>query len=140
MYGALLFPKPTTQVRQRGRQGQSPSFDRQRSRGPERLSSWHKVAQECVNENTDVGLPTLDSLYKLDKHVSVLWLVRARAPGGAGKLTSREQQVLPGGFSGLGAQPSLQNICFLFSFYLWLRAENRVFLSGRASKTWLTTS
>lgn len=31
-------------------------------------------------------------------------------------------------------------MCFLFSFPLWLRVENRVFLSGRASKTWLTPS
>lgn len=92
-----------------------------------------------MSENADVSLPVLRSPYKLDKHVSPSGLVRARSPGGAGKLTSREQS-LPGGFLGLGAQPPLQNICFLFSFPLWLRAENRVFLSGRASKTWLSTS
>lgn len=92
-----------------------------------------------MSEDADVSLPVLRSPYKLDKHVSPSGLVRARSPGGAGKLTSREQS-LPGGFLGLGAQPPLQNICFLFSFPLWLRAENRVFLSGRASKTWLSTS
>lgn len=92
-----------------------------------------------MSENADVGLAAVGSLYKLDKHVSPSRLVRARSSGVAGKLPSREQ-ILPGGFSGLGARPPLQNMCFLFSFPPWLRTENRVFLSGRASKTWPTTS
>ena len=94
-----------------------------------------------MSENADVGLAALGSLYryKLDEHVSSSRLVRAGSPGGAGKLSSRGQ-VLPAGFSGLGAQPPLQNMCFLFSFPLWLRTKNRVFLSGRASKTWPSPS
>lgn len=60
-------------------------------------------------------------------------------PRWGGELPSREQ-ALPGGFLGLGAQTPLPNICFLFSFSLWLRTENRVFLNGRASKPWPSPS
>lgn len=97
------------------------------------------VAQEFRSENADVSLAALGSWYELDKHVSPSWLVRARSSGVPGKPPSSEQ-MFPGGFSGLGAQLPLQNMCFLFSFPPWLRTENRVFLSGRASETWPTTS
>lgn len=42
----FMVAKLVRQARQRGRQGQSPSLDRGRDRGPERWSSLPKVAQE----------------------------------------------------------------------------------------------
>lgn len=50
------------------------------------------LAQGCTGvweENTDVGLTALGSLYKLDERASPLRLVRAGFPGWAGKLSSR---------------------------------------------------
>lgn len=124
---------PSRQAEQRQRQRQSPPFHRARSRGPERPSCLLGIAQEFVRTPTS-GLTALGSLYEPDKPVPPSRLVWAGPQ--MGWETAAPVRVFPGGFSGLGAQPPLKNMCFLFSFSLWLGAENKAFLIGRASQTW----
>jgi len=68
--GALSLQKPARQARQKGRQDNHFYWIREKRKGPERLSSWAKAAQEFVSENTDVGLVALGSLYTLEGCVS----------------------------------------------------------------------
>ena len=76
MCGALLLQKPARQARQKGRQDNHFHWIREKRKGPERLSSLAKAAQEFVSENTDVGLVALGSLYTLEGCVSPSRLVR----------------------------------------------------------------